>query len=110
MIDDSALRRRIRQSIREGRLPARPAQQLWGGPGSGKECSACGQAVGPQELELELEIAEATAESVSTRVSVHPRCLHLWECVLQELAPVLSRSGEQGTLRGRELEAAEGAE
>ena len=44
------LRSRARDLIREGRLPAMRPRMLCGGPGSGRECTLCGEVIAYNDL------------------------------------------------------------
>ena len=43
--------------IRTGQVPNRTPARMWGGPGSGAECTICGVAVAHDEIEIELAFA-----------------------------------------------------
>lgn len=60
------------------RLPNRRPKRLWGGWGSGRECSLCGKAVSSQQAELELEFAEPDGAAPSIYF-VHPECFAAWD-------------------------------
>jgi hypothetical protein len=58
-MDDSELRRSIREKIRDGVLPAKPPRKLWAGRGTGRKCAGCEQPVRKHEVEIEVEDREA---------------------------------------------------
>ena len=61
------------------KLPNRGADRMWGGPGVGVECSVCGIPVNRDELEFELEFAQADTDSAIERHHVHIGCFAAWE-------------------------------
>lgn len=93
MNDDTVLRQRAREAIDRGRLPARAPDQLWGGPGTRAECAVCGILTRYEEVELEIEFAEGTAEGTYV---VHPRCFTFLESELEKR----SRVDGAGAARG----------
>jgi hypothetical protein len=54
---EAQLRQLARELIRQGRLPSQISPQIWGGYGSGRDCSLCGLAIPPREVEYETESA-----------------------------------------------------
>jgi hypothetical protein len=59
VMEDSELRRSIREKIRDGTLPARPPRKLWAGRGTGRKCAGCEQPIRKHEVEIEVEDREA---------------------------------------------------
>ena len=55
MNNEATLREKAREAIQSGKLPATKPSRTWGGPGSGTECSVCGEPVKPDQMELEIE-------------------------------------------------------
>lgn len=72
---ESALRARAREFMREGKLPSVKASQVWGGIGSGMSCSLCGEPIRPDEPEFELEFREAPSQGCV----LHADCHAAWE-------------------------------
>jgi hypothetical protein len=68
------LRRRVRHRIAEGRLPSRVVTDLYAGFGRNDVCSACGDAITPQQVEYEL--ADPRDESP---IVLHLHCHRLWQ-------------------------------
>jgi hypothetical protein len=57
MSEDGTLRQRVREAIDAGKLPDRSPVGLWGGPGCGASCAICGERIGIDEVEFELEFS-----------------------------------------------------
>jgi len=75
--DEAELRRRAREFIRGGRLPAVPPSIDWKGPGSGRICALCGDSIGRDQMECEIEVmAKATSRD---KYVFHAQCYLLWE-------------------------------
>lgn len=91
MLDDSTLRQKAREAIQSGKLPGRPPQRMWGGPGSGACCVVCGEPVLQDEMGLELEYAADAAPSPVGGYHAHVRCFAVWDT---------ERSGREGITRG----------
>jgi hypothetical protein len=75
VMDKHALGTKIRQGIRDGRLPTRRASRTWFGFAQGDtSCAACGQPVAARALECE---AEFPGESHTWLF--HAACFEVWE-------------------------------
>ena len=72
--DSAALLDRARRAIAARELPTGVSSRVWGGRGSGQLCSLCGQAIGSNDVEIELDGIEAAAG-----VRFHSKCHHLWQ-------------------------------
>lgn len=57
MPDETALREKAREVVRQGKLPTRPPDRVWGGPGVDAPCAVCELPVGKNEMEFEVEFA-----------------------------------------------------
>jgi hypothetical protein len=57
MSDVGMFRQMAREAIQAGRLPDRAPDRIWGGAGSGAQCSICGAPVGQGEFGVKLEFA-----------------------------------------------------
>jgi hypothetical protein len=68
------LRRRVRRRIEEGRLPNLVVNDLYAGFGRNHVCSACGNAITPQQVEY--EFADPRNESL---IVLHLHCHTLWQ-------------------------------
>jgi hypothetical protein len=71
--DPEALLERARRAIAAHELPPGVSSRVWGGRGSGHPCSLCGQPIGFNDVEIELEGVDATAS-----VRFHSGCHLLW--------------------------------
>lgn len=70
---ESELRKRARVLIAEGRLPVGQSGRCWGGSGSRKVCSLCGEPVSREEVEFEIE------DSSGASYRFHFRCHAAWQ-------------------------------
>jgi hypothetical protein len=77
--DQRRLAAHVRRALREGRIPGRPADQMWGGPGSGAVCAICDQRLESHAVEYELEFAEGRDAGA---YHVHVACCMAWEAEL----------------------------
>lgn len=85
MLGDTALRQKAREAIQSGKLPKRPPQRMWGGPGSGACCIVCGESVMQDELGLELEYAREAAPPRVGGYHAHVRCFAAWDSQRSDL-------------------------
>jgi hypothetical protein len=74
--DESSLRAQARDAVRQGKLPARRPDRMWGGPGVGAPCTICELAVTGNELEFEVEF---DTPGGLEQFHVHVRCFAAWE-------------------------------
>jgi hypothetical protein len=74
----------VREAIEVGRLPCQPPARSWGGRGTGAACAICGEQIGPNQLEYELEFARAGSTQGQAGIHVHLQCWSTWE--LERLA------------------------
>ena len=70
------VRQRIRELLRRGELPRQRQSRTWGGPGAGLPCHGCGEIVGPDDIEIEVQFL--TEAGFVTR-RFHTLCFALWE-------------------------------
>jgi hypothetical protein len=68
-----------REALREGRIPSRPADELWGGAGSGGPCAICNAPLERHEVEYELQFTHGLE---SGAYHVHVACCMAWEAEL----------------------------
>lgn len=68
--------------MRSGKVPGRPPDRMWGGPGTGTQCSVCNAPVNPDEVEFELEFLWPTQ---LVTYHVHVDCFAAWECERESL-------------------------
>jgi hypothetical protein len=74
---DEAAPNTIGERTNRGReLPPRPPSRMWGGTGSGVNCAICGELIGSDQLEYELEYPAGDRRA---RYHVHVRCCAAWE-------------------------------
>jgi len=70
---ESAVRDRIRELIRTGRLSHKPPVKMFAGPGPGsRPCAVCGDDIGRGEVEFEAELPDKRV------IVFHRRCIGLW--------------------------------
>jgi hypothetical protein len=82
MMDDAAIRARIRAMLETGTLPCdEPDQKTWAGKGGGMYCAACGQRISLTEVEFEVDVGGAT-------LRLHRLCHQFW---LEECEPIKGR-------------------
>jgi len=79
MPDESILREKARETIRDGKLPARTPTRTWGGPGVGAPCTICGIPVTHDEMEFEIQFARDGDNPGLDKFHVHIRCFAAWE-------------------------------
>jgi hypothetical protein len=75
--NEDALRAKVRELLRRGRLPSRRADRMWGGPGADLACAVCQVRIARTELEFELEFAGAPGNGPSV-YHVHRDCFAVW--------------------------------
>ncbi len=71
------IRVRIREMIRTGTLPCEEEPgRVWAGEGGGRPCDACGETIGPDEAEFEVDL------SGGQTARMHRACHEIWleEC------------------------------
>ena len=80
MPDEPELREKARQAIRSGKMPSRKQDRTYGGRGSFKACSVCGEVITPDQSEIEIEFRrhEAPPRGLD-HYRLHVRCLAAWE-------------------------------
>jgi hypothetical protein len=79
MSDESTLRQKAREAIQAGKLPGRPPQRVWGGPGVGACCTICGKPARQDEVEFELEFGRDDNDRDPGDHHVHVQCFAAWE-------------------------------
>ena len=86
-MEDSTLREKALEAIKNGKLPTHRPDGIMGGPGCGEACAVCGETVPRSQIELEAEFrAEVETPAGSRRLDTelhkyhfHPRCFMAWE-------------------------------
>lgn len=79
--DTRGLAAAVREAVRSGRIPARPADQMWGGPGSGGWCAVCNDRIERHDVEYELEFAQGAGAGAGS-YRLHVPCCMAWETEL----------------------------
>jgi len=82
MPDEAILREKVRVVIQTGKLPSRPPDRTWGGPGVGATCTVCELPVTTQEMEFEIQFARDAKQGLEAgldKYHVHIRCFAAWE-------------------------------
>ena len=79
MPDEAILREKAREAIRTRKLPSRPPDRTWGGPGVGAECTVCGKPVTKDEMEFEIQFAHDGSSPGLDEFHIHIRCFAAWE-------------------------------
>jgi hypothetical protein len=79
MADEQALRQKARAVARDGKLPARPPDRVWGGPGVGAPCAVCGQPVTRDEMEFEVQFEHDGSTPGLDKFHPHRQCFAAWE-------------------------------
>jgi hypothetical protein len=67
------------QPIPRRTLPPEAPQRMWGGSGSGAPCAICGEHIGVDQLEYELEYRCVGNPHGRPSFHVHVRCCPAWE-------------------------------
>ena len=83
MRDDSMLRQMACEALQAGRLPNRTPDRMWGGAGSGAQCSICSAPVGPGEFGVKLEFASGAGADPGNHL-VHAHCFSALESLRKE--------------------------
>ena len=82
-MDDEALHILIAQNLQNGRLPRDRPARVYGCPGNGEICAACGSAVPKAQMLIEIE---RTVLQDGTVTKLHARCFQILESERQKLA------------------------
>jgi hypothetical protein len=109
--ENGALRKLIREAIEAGRLPRHRPERWWGGPGCGDHfCTICGERIGPDQVEFELEYAGASNGNGNAEANLYVdlACLSAWNLernsMSRSLNAGLSPATGDGTMTGSERE------
>ncbi len=79
MPDELRLREQARAAIQSGKLPSRPPDRTWGGPGVGAACAVCDLPVTKDQLEFEIQFVRDGDNPGLDKFHVHIRCFAAWE-------------------------------
>jgi hypothetical protein len=78
MPDEKMLREKARAAVRDGKLPSRRPDRVWGGPGIGDTCVVCALPLPKEENEFEIEFAHNGDNPGLDKFHVHIRCFAAW--------------------------------
>jgi hypothetical protein len=78
MPDEDVLRAQARAVVRQGKLPARSPDRVWGGPGVGALCAICGLPVTKTDKEFEVQFEQDGGGGLD-KFHLHIRCFAAWE-------------------------------
>ena len=78
-MDETVLCQRVRQAIRDGKLPTRPPDRTWGGPGIDAPCAVCDLPVLRGSMQFELKFAIRGSASNFDVYYLHTTCYAAWE-------------------------------
>ena len=76
---DGFLREKAREAIRRRTIPAEAPDRRFGATGVGEKCAVCGERIGREQMELELEFNRHGATPGIDHYHLHPRCYAAWE-------------------------------
>jgi hypothetical protein len=93
-MDKPTLRLLIQEKLMDGRLPQERLPRMWGGPGGGETCDACGERV--TRAQMGMEILDATGAGLQ----LHIACFLVWEVERQ----CVTRAAEQLMVGGGRIE------
>ena len=82
--DDITLRERVRELLRDGRLPNRRPESMWAGRGRGESCRLCGAVVEQDEVVYEVEFTSESDRGAEGS-HFHMRCFWALDRELREL-------------------------
>jgi len=60
----------VRERLRSGALPRGPAQEQFGGNGTGAICNCCDQVISPDQIEFEIHAGAV--------LMMHSHCMRIW--------------------------------
>jgi hypothetical protein len=63
----------VLQRLRSGELPRGPAQELFGGRGTGACCSGCNRVITVDQIEFEIHAGET-----QDPLMMHSHCMRIW--------------------------------
>jgi hypothetical protein len=79
MPDNAARRAKAREAILSGRLPRTRPDRRFGGFGIGATCAVCGDLIGREEMQTEIEFNRHGVPPGIDRYHLHPRCYIAWD-------------------------------
>jgi hypothetical protein len=63
----------VLERMRSGALPPGPAQELFGGQGTGSHCSGCNRIITADQIEFEIHAGPEPAA-----LMMHSHCMRIW--------------------------------
>jgi hypothetical protein len=79
MPNEHRIRALARNILQAGLLPRRGPDGTWGGKGVDVPCPICGERIGPDQLEYELQFRQEGATPDVDLFHLHLRCFAPWE-------------------------------
>ena len=77
-MDDEALRTLIALKVKDGRLPRNGAPRVFGGPGHGEKCDACGESIKKEQMAIE---GTTIAAGGGRPMQLHANCFAIWNAI-----------------------------
>src|SRR5690349_14320735 len=77
-MDEITLRQKAREAIQSERIPNRPPDRMWGGPGAGADCVICGRQLGREDMGFDVEFIRSDGGGALS-FPLHVRCFAAWE-------------------------------
>jgi hypothetical protein len=81
-MDNEALHILIRYKLQDGRLPRSSVPRVFGRPGNGETCDACGVSITKEQMGIE---GIALAAGGGRPVQLHANCFQIWETERRKL-------------------------
>jgi hypothetical protein len=82
-MDDEALRILITHKLQDSRLPRTSIPRVFGGPGNGEACDACGAPITKDQMAIE---GIALAAGGGRPMQLHANCFQIWETERRKLS------------------------
>jgi hypothetical protein len=79
MGDKTEIHQKAREAIQAGKVPNRPPQRMWGGPGDDACCVICGNSVTKDELGMDLEFVRDDGDPTVIEYHFHVSCYTAWD-------------------------------
>ena len=79
----------IRSKLSDGRLPHDSIPRIWGGPGAGETCDACGEVVTKPQM-----LMEGIGQN-GGGIQMHVQCFWIWDREREVVGHEPSAPGEQ---------------
>jgi hypothetical protein len=79
MPNEHRIRALARNIFQAGLMPRRDPDGTWGGKGVDVPCAICGERIGPDQLEYELQFGQEGATPDVDLFHLHLRCFAAWE-------------------------------